>query len=142
MLEPLSAIALASSIIQFVDFGSKILASGCETYHSTHGATEDNVDLESLTQSLYKFQDQLSTHPKQLTHNDRELQKLAQNCSYLAGDLLLLLGSFKVKEHGLIHAHGMLYGRAAGSFGTKMRLGRKRRCSTVLPDRSTLDYCI
>ena len=102
MLEPLSAIALASSIIQFVDFGSKILASGYETYHSTHGATEDNVDLESLTQSLYKFQDQLSTHPKQLTHNDRELQKLAQNCSYLAGDLLLLLDSFKVKEHGLI----------------------------------------
>lgn len=102
MLEPLSAISLASAIIQFVDFGSKVLSSGYETYCSTHGATEDNINLESLTQSLYMLHDQLSTPSKRPTHNDRELQKLAQMCSNLAGDLLVLLDSFKVKEHGLI----------------------------------------
>ena len=101
-MEPFSAISLASAIIQFVDFGSRILSSGYETYLSTNGATEDNVDLESLTRSLYKFQDQLSAPSKQPMHNDRELQKLARRCSFLAGDLLVLLDSFKVKEYGLI----------------------------------------
>lgn len=87
---------------QFVDFGSKILVSGYETYRSTHGATEENIDLEYLTQKLYKFQDQLSTPPNQLAHSDQELQKLAQKCSYIAGDLLVLLDSLKVKEKGLV----------------------------------------
>jgi hypothetical protein len=102
MLDPLSAASLAAAILQFVDFGSKILLSGYETYRSAQGATKENIDLESLTQKLYKFQDQLSITPKQLTHKDQELQDLAQKCSYIAGDLLLLLDSLKVKEKGLI----------------------------------------
>jgi hypothetical protein len=102
MLDPLSAASLAAAILQFVDFGSKIIVSGYETYRSTHGATEENVDLEYLTQKLYKFQDQLSTPSSKLAHSDQELQKLAQKCSYIAGDLLVLLDSLKVKEKGLI----------------------------------------
>lgn len=102
MLDPISAVSLAAAILQFVDFGSKIIVSGYETYRSTHGATEENIDLEYLTQMLYKFQDQLSTSPNQLAPSDQELQKLAQKCSYIAGDLLVLLDSPKVKEKGLV----------------------------------------
>jgi hypothetical protein len=102
MLDPLSAASLAAAILQFVDFGSKIIVSGYETYRSTQGATEENVDLEYLTQKLYKFQDQLSTSSSKLVHSDQELQKLAQKCSYIAGDLLVLLDSLKVKEKGLV----------------------------------------
>ena len=102
MLDPISAVSLAAAILQFVDFGSKIIVSGYETYRSTHGATEENIDLEYLTQMLYKFQDQLSTSPNQLAPSDQELQKLAQKCSYIAGDLLVLLDSLKVKEKGLV----------------------------------------
>lgn len=102
MLDPLSAASLAAAILQFVDFGSKIIVSGYETYRSAQGATEDNIDLESLTQKLYKFQDQLSTPSQQLVHSDQELHKLAQKCTYIAGDLLVLLDSLKVKEKGLI----------------------------------------
>jgi hypothetical protein len=80
-MDPLSAIGLASAIIQFVDFGSKILVTGYETYHSVHGTTNDNIELESLTRSLYKFQEQLTISPKQLGHSDPELQKLAQESS-------------------------------------------------------------
>lgn len=102
MLDPLSAASLAAAILQFVDFGSKIIVSGYETYRSTQGATKENVDLEHLTQKLYKFQDQLSTSSSKLVHSDQELQKLAQKCSYIAGDLLVLLDSLKVKEKGLV----------------------------------------
>ena len=102
MLDPLSAASLAAAILQFVDFGSKIIVSGYETYRSTLGATEESVDLEYLTQKLYKFQDQLSTSSSKLVHSDQELQKLAQKCSCIAGDLLVLLDSLKVKEKGLV----------------------------------------
>jgi hypothetical protein len=102
MLDPLSAASLAAAILQFVDFGSKIIVSGYETYRSTHGATEENVDLDYLTQKPYRFQDRLSTSSNQLAHNDQELQKLAQKCSYIAGDLLVLLDSLKVKDQGLV----------------------------------------
>jgi hypothetical protein len=102
MLDPLSAASLAAAILQFVDFGSKIIVSGYETYRSTHGATEENVDLEYLTQKLYTFQDQLWTPSSKLAHSDQELQNLAQKCSYIAGDLLVLLDSLKVKEKGLV----------------------------------------
>jgi hypothetical protein len=87
-MDPLSAIGLASAIIQFVDFGSKILVTGYETYHSVHGTTNENIELESLTRSLYKFQEQLTISPKQLGHSDPELQKLAQESSNIAGGLL------------------------------------------------------
>jgi len=102
MLDPLTAASLAAAILQFVDFGSKIIVSGYETYRSVNGATEENVDLEYLTQALYKFQDQFSTTPKQPSHGDQELQRLAQKCTYVAGDLLVLLDSLKVKEKGLV----------------------------------------
>lgn len=102
MLDPLSAASLAAAILQFVDFGSKIIVSSYETYRSVNGTTEENVDLEYLTQALYKFQDQLSTTSKQPAHGDQELQRLAQECSYIAGDLLVLLDNLKVKEKGLV----------------------------------------
>ena len=102
MLDPLSAVSLAAAILQFVDFGSKILVSGYEIYHSAQGATEENVDLEYLTKRIYEFQDQLSTPPTPLTRSAQQLQKLAQECSYIAGDLLVLLDKLKVKEKGVI----------------------------------------
>lgn len=77
MLDPLSAASLAAAILHFVDFGSKIIVSGYETYRSVNGATEENVDLEYLTHAFYQFQDQLSPTPKQPSHGDQELQRLA-----------------------------------------------------------------
>lgn len=102
MLEPLSALSLAAAIIQFVDFGSKILVTGYETYRSTAGATQEQVDLQQLTHSLYKFQDQLGTPSRQPTPDQRILEEQARKCSVLAGDLLQLLDDLKVKEQGLL----------------------------------------
>lgn len=102
MLEPLSALSLAAAIIQFVDFSSKILVTGYETYRSANGTTQEQVDLQQLTHSLYKFQDQLGTPSKQQTPDRKILEELARTCSSFAGDLLLLLDSLKVKEQGLL----------------------------------------
>lgn len=69
-MEPLSALSLAAAIVQFVDFSSKILVTGYESYHSTHGTTQEQFDLEELTQNLFKFQDLLATRPSGFEEDD------------------------------------------------------------------------
>lgn len=101
MLDPLSAVSLAAAILQFVDFGSKIIVSGYEIYRSVDGTTEENTDIEYLTQRIHEFQDQFTPSSNPLTRNPQELQDLAQDCSHIAGDLLVLLDKLKVKEKGL-----------------------------------------
>lgn len=78
MLDPFSAIVLASAIIQFVDFGSKLKASGHETFGSTHDFLEENIDLEFLTQGLYEFQDQVATPLRTLARSNEALELLAK----------------------------------------------------------------
>lgn len=105
MLDPLSALSLAAVIVQFVDFGSRILVSGYETYHDQHGTTQERFDLEEVTQDLFKFQNQLATPAnakEKETVDMRVLQQLATKCRDLADDLLRLLDDLKVQESGLL----------------------------------------
>jgi len=100
MLDPLSAVSLAAAILQFVDFGSKFIVSGYEIYRSADGATEENLDIEHLTLMIHEFQERFSPSPNPLTRSGQELQKLAQECSNVAEDLLALLDKLKVKDKG------------------------------------------
>lgn len=102
MLDPLSALSLAAAILQFVDFSSKILVTGYETYCSAAGATQEQVDLQELTHNLYRLQDQLATPVKQQTPDQEFLENVAKRSSYLAGDFLILLEDLKVEGQGLL----------------------------------------
>lgn len=46
-MDPLTALSLAGTVVQFVDFGSKLLSQGYELYRSTGGqlAVDEEVDL-------------------------------------------------------------------------------------------------
>ena len=50
MLDPLTALAVAGNIVQFVDLGYKILSNSFEIYKS--GTTEGNRQLETVTDDL------------------------------------------------------------------------------------------
>lgn len=45
MLDPLTALGVASSIIQLVDFGRKLVSQTQETYHTANGATIENLTV-------------------------------------------------------------------------------------------------
>ena len=51
-MDPLTAAGLASNIVQFVEFTTKILSGARRLYTSTSGAIEENQKLESLTENL------------------------------------------------------------------------------------------
>lgn len=104
MLDPLSALGLAAAIVQFVDFSSSVLKGGYDAYRSVEGATQDNVDLEQLTQSLYNFQSRLTAQSNATAKGADQiaLEELSTKCQNLARELLQLLSDLKVKSKGLV----------------------------------------
>jgi hypothetical protein len=52
VLDPLTALSVAGTIVQFVDFSSKILSHTAEFYNSAEGALSTNEELELVTADL------------------------------------------------------------------------------------------
>ena len=113
MLDPLTAIGLASAIVQFVDFGSKLIKGGSEIYKSVDGALAENSELEDITTKIHQLNGNIlspvSMNSGQLPTLDEEaLTELAESCRTIAGELLFVLRDPKV-----IH----LSGRYSGTVG-------------------------
>jgi hypothetical protein len=51
-MDPLSALSVASAVIQIVDFSAKVIATSKEVYDSPDGATEQTLLLENATANL------------------------------------------------------------------------------------------
>lgn len=104
MLDPLTAMSLASSIFQFTDFGIRLVTGTIELYYSTDGVNAERSNLESRITQIRNLADQI-VHP--LDHNDDDasryrqeqvLRELAKSCKQIASDLLLVLDGLKVKR--------------------------------------------
>jgi hypothetical protein len=51
-MDPLSALSLAGTVVQCVDFGCKLLSEGRELYHSSSGKLDSNNEIEIITTDL------------------------------------------------------------------------------------------
>jgi hypothetical protein len=103
MLDPLTALSLASNIVQFIDFGTKLLAKGYELYESADGASVGNAELEFIARDLQKLNDRLKpplspkTNPTSSTPSEAALRKLNDKCSGVADELINALTKLKVQ---------------------------------------------
>lgn len=103
VLDPLSALGLASNVVQFVDFSWKLLSSGSALYHSTDGALLENREMEmiadDLSQLTHRLHNSLVVTRKSalLTESEKELMNLSQACEAVAKELLTTLDKLKVK---------------------------------------------
>jgi hypothetical protein len=61
MLDPLTALGVASHIVQFVDFTVKLISKSHEIYNSTDGALIANKDLEAIAAHLNRLTERLRT---------------------------------------------------------------------------------
>lgn len=110
MLDPLTALAIANSVIQIVDFGGRLFARTIETVR-TNGNIEENVDLELMISDLRVITQSLenasqskprsvgNTRPEQLSADER-LCLLAQRCQDISTGLLKILEDIKSKGDG------------------------------------------
>jgi hypothetical protein len=100
-MDPLTALGLASNIVQFVDFTSKIISATHSLYRSAAGAKTEHSELEKVAKSLRSLADQ-ATPPsfqktKSLSAEDLALIELGELCRGVSDELLCVLQSLKVK---------------------------------------------
>ena len=113
VLDPLSALSVAGTVVQFVDFGTKLLHTTTELYNSISGATRDEYRLSIVTTELLKLITKLS-RPLLLengraysTSAEDELESLCHECSLVAQELLERLEGLKVKNGSFRSVHSL-----------------------------------
>lgn len=108
MLEPFTALSLAASVVQFVDFGSKLLIEGYGVYQSADGASRKHREIEHLTSDLKVLSGRLaatySSGTATLSADEVALQELGGQSRDLAQELLDLLEDLKVKTTGVLRS--------------------------------------
>ncbi|CZR63769.1 uncharacterized protein PAC_13666 [Phialocephala subalpina] len=92
MLDPFSALGLTSNIIQFVDFGSKLVFGSSELYRSADGTSEMLSELSSITHNLRSMSSKLGGADQA----ESQLSSLAMQCKILADHLLQVLQDLAV----------------------------------------------
>jgi len=102
MLDPLTAISLASSVVQFTDFGIKLIRGSIKLYKTPDGVHADYADLETKIDHARKFAKRVmrpfDNTGEPMSRDEEELRELAKSCGLIALDLLSVLHDLKVKK--------------------------------------------
>ncbi|KAH7119118.1 hypothetical protein B0J11DRAFT_441007 [Dendryphion nanum] len=106
-MEPLSALSVASNILQIVDFATKIVSRARNIHASADGVLDENSFLESATTNLSELAVELS---KDLSRNlyrksstgstDKQLIKLAHEAASVASSLRAKLDNISRRTDG------------------------------------------
>lgn len=97
-MDPVSAIGLASSILTFVEFSSKLVRGIYDVASSADGATEENTHIGVVMRDLEDVTDAIEVDFKGSSKQEKELIKLASKCAALSRDLQKTLKSVKVQR--------------------------------------------
>jgi hypothetical protein len=99
MLDPLTGLSLAGTVVQFVDFSTKLLTKSYELYKSKNGCLRVNEELEEVTLSLKMLALKLK---RPLTLGDAKdegaegLRKLCDACIAIADEMVEKLDWVKI----------------------------------------------
>jgi hypothetical protein len=106
-MDPLTALSVAGTIVQFADFGSKMFSEGCQMYKSANGAVTANEELElvifdlrELTKKLPKLfhgQSVTSTPLNDMFDQLDVVDKICEEAARLAEEILRRLDRLKVE---------------------------------------------
>lgn len=107
-MDPLTALSLAGTIVQFVDFGCRLLAEGKELYRSTTGILTVNEELELATTDLralidkvqksFKRSSSSGSHTKENQEDHQRFESLCREAATVAEELIVRLEKLKVKN--------------------------------------------
>jgi hypothetical protein len=94
-MDPLSVLGLAASIVQFVDFSSKVIDGARDLYHSNQGITSENSDVRLIAADLSALTSNLcarSSQPGQQRNSDQiALHGLASQCQIFSEELSAIM---------------------------------------------------
>jgi hypothetical protein len=125
-MEVLAAIGLAGNIVQFIDFGGKLLEKSAQLYRSGECALAENIDFEKATNDLVLLNKKLKDGAA--VTGDKALESLCLSCHTVADELLAALDKLKVKGK---HQKWESIRKAIGSVRSKEDIEQlERRLST------------
>ncbi|KAF5561824.1 hypothetical protein FPHYL_5955 [Fusarium phyllophilum] len=99
MLDPVTAIGLASSIVAFVDFSAKLVKGSIEIYQASDGTLTENRSSQAVAVAMERFAARLVIQqPSQPSDEEKELVDLATKCHIVCIEILNLLRRIKPKD--------------------------------------------
>jgi hypothetical protein len=111
-MDPLTALSVAGTVVQFVDFGSKLLGNTRHLYKSARGSLEATEELKLVTGDLQSVVIKLGTDPlmvvgdaSQPMTEDRQREKdafleICKMATGIAAELLERLRGLTIEEGG------------------------------------------
>lgn len=97
-VDPLTAIGLAGNIVQFIDFGTKIVSKAHDIHTSATGATRDVSDLNHVTEELRRTSQVLRNGLASVGGDDSNLEILCRACIETAQKLIVVLRELTANE--------------------------------------------
>lgn len=99
MAESIAILGVVASIVQFVDFGIRLLTKTQNMYRSADGLLKEHVEISEITDDVKKLTGQIltsSTDYGQIVNEN--FKNLVKTCEDLSNKLLHLLKKLRRKE--------------------------------------------
>ncbi|KAL6718207.1 hypothetical protein ACLMJK_004295 [Lecanora helva] len=98
MLDPLTAVSLASAIVQLTDFGIRLVEGGIRVYQSADGLQADHSDLDTRVTQLRELTARVIVTDDQSEDSFSNIKFFARSCHSIASELLAVLDALRVRK--------------------------------------------
>lgn len=104
MLDPLTAVSLAATVVQLVDFTAEVVSKTVELRNSAYGSSNEVYSAEAVTRNLVRFSEKLKDGLRNagargpLLEDDQALEDLCNACIGVSGEMLHRLEGLKVQQ--------------------------------------------
>lgn len=112
IMDGLSALTVAASVAQFIEFGLDLVTKSKEIYKSANGATIKHEETEAATTRLVQLSDRLktsvndqSTTSANLSPEDQALRTVCDRCIMVSNELLQKLNKLKIHDQGKLRRY-------------------------------------
>ncbi|KAK3997832.1 hypothetical protein QBC44DRAFT_364028 [Cladorrhinum sp. PSN332] len=93
-MDPFSALSVAAGVIQFADFGARLLTRSVQIYHSEDGLTREEDELDSVSRNLRELAQNIQSTSTDLIRSQRSLRpaeqtliRLSKECERIATEI-------------------------------------------------------
>ena len=105
VLEALAAVSLAGSIVEFVEFTTKVISKGRQYHSSSTGSLDEDIKLQAFGDNLQRLSKNLTASlesfaSSKLTKEEKALKKVAVSCEQTGRELGIAIDSLKINETG------------------------------------------
>lgn len=112
IMDGLSALSVAASVAQFIEFGLDLVSKSKEIYKSANGASIKHEETEAATKRLVQLSDRLkmsaidqSITSGNLLAEDQALRTVCNRCIVVSNELLQKLNKLKVHDQGKLRRY-------------------------------------